>query len=193
MGTEFAIVRDSERQRAVGALVLAFTSDPFIRWLHPEAAQYLKRFPEVLQAFGGAAFTEETVWRLGDFAAVALWLRPGVEPDGDAALAILNMSVASEKLEDLMAVFVQMDEAHPTTSHWYLPWFGVDCALQGQGFGSELLGRCLEILDEDHLPAYLDSTNPRNVPFYERHGFDVTVESRAGTSPPIVSMLRGPR
>jgi ribosomal protein S18 acetylase RimI-like enzyme len=172
---------------------LAFTADPFLRWLYPGAEQYLKSFPDVLQAFGGVAFPENTVWRLDDFAAVALWLRPGVEPDADATLAVLNATVASDKLEDLLAVFVQMDEAHPKTRHWYLPWFGVDCALQGQGFGAELMRQCLKVLDTDRLPAYLDSTTPRNIPFYERHGFEVTAESRAGLSPPITSMLRAPR
>ena len=52
---------------------------------------------------------------------------------------------------------------------------------------------CLEIVDRDHLPAYLDSTNPRNVPFYQRHGFEVTGRWQAGDSPPIISMLRGAR
>lgn len=193
MATEFAGLRNSERQRGVGTLVLSFTSDPFVRWLYPEASHYLTNFPEVVQAFGGAAFTDETAWRLGDFAAVALWLRPGVEPDGDAVIGRVKSNVASEKFEDLVAVLGLLDDAHPQTSHWYLPWFGVDSAMQGQGLGTVLLGRCLEILDKDHLPSYLDSTNPRNVPFYERHGFEVTVESRAGASPPIVSMLRSPR
>lgn len=68
--------------------------------------------------------------------------------------------------------------------------FGVDSALQAQGFGSELMKPCLEIVDRDHLPAYLDSTNPRNISFYQRHGFTVTGEWRAGACPPIISMLR---
>jgi hypothetical protein len=49
---------------------------------------------------------------------------------------------------------------------------------------------CLEIVDQQHMPAYLDSTNPSNVPFYERHGFAVTGQWQAGDSPPIISMLR---
>ena len=52
---------------------------------------------------------------------------------------------------------------------------------------------CLDIVDRDHLPAYLDSTNPRNVPFYQHHGFEVTGRWQAGDSPLITSMLRGPR
>jgi hypothetical protein len=52
---------------------------------------------------------------------------------------------------------------------------------------------CLEIVDRAHLPAYLDSTNPRNIPFYERHGFQVTGQRQAGGCPPIISMLREPR
>ena len=85
-----------------------------------------------------------------------------------------------------------MEEAHPAMPQWYLPWFGVNCALQGQGLGSRLMTPCLEIVDQEHLPAYLDSTNPRNVPFYERHGFEVTGQWQAGDSPPIISMLREP-
>jgi hypothetical protein len=52
---------------------------------------------------------------------------------------------------------------------------------------------CLEIVDRQHLPAYLDSTNPRNISFYERQGFVVTGRSQAGSSPPIISMLRESR
>jgi GNAT superfamily N-acetyltransferase len=190
---DVANVDETQRERVIGTLVLAFAADPFLRWIYPEPAQYLVHFPPALDAFGGAAFAEDTVWRLGDFAAVALWMRPGVEPDGEATVAHFLATVAPEKIDDLMAVFAQMDEAHPTRRHWYLPWFGVDCALQAQGLGSELMRPSLEIVDGDHLPAYLDSTNPRNISFYQRHGFSVTGEWRAGTSPPIISMLRDPR
>ena len=89
-----------------------------------------------------------------------------------------------------MAVFAQMDQAHPSTPHWYLAWIGVDPAHHGHGVGSDVMSRCLQIVDGDHLPAYLDTPNPRTVPFYERHGFAVTGEWAAGDCPPVVSMLR---
>lgn len=108
-------------------------------------------------------------------------------------MALFQNSLDSGKLDDLLEVFSQMDAAHPATPHWYLPWFGVDCAVQGQGLGSQLMAPCLEIVDREHLAAYLDSTNPRDVSFYERHGFEVTGRWQAGDSPPIISMLREPR
>ena len=98
--------------------------------------------------------------------------------------------MSGDRIDDLLALFGQMEEAHPTTPMWYLPWFGVDSHRQGEGLGSQLMNSCLEVVDHDHLPSYLDSTNPRNVPFYERHGFQVSGTWQAGSSPPIISMLR---
>lgn len=191
--TPFLPVRENGQHRALDTLVLAFTADPVIRWLYPEARQYLTHFPEFLAAFGGRAFAERTVWRLGAFSAVALWLPPRVDLDGDAIVAVLTETVAPEQHEDAFSVLGQMDDAHPRFPHWYLAWFGVDGAVQGRGFGGELMTHCLRIVDEDHLPAYLDSPNPRNVSFYERHGFEVTGRAQAGACPPVVSMLRPAR
>jgi ribosomal protein S18 acetylase RimI-like enzyme len=190
---DFMVLREGEEQRALDVLVTAFTADPVIRWFYPDASCYLTYFPAFLRAFGGKAFTSHTVWRLGEFRAVALWFPPHVEPDGDAVVAEISQSVAPNLQADLLAVIEQMGAVHPTYPHWYLPWFGVDGAQQGKGLGSELMRNCLGFVDQDHLPAYLESPNPRNIPFYERHGFQVTGVSQAGACPPVYSMLRSPR
>jgi hypothetical protein len=50
---------------------------------------------------------------------------------------------------------------------------------------------CLdEIADADPLPVYLETPNPRTIPFYQRHGFVVTGTAQAGGCPPITFMLR---
>jgi len=189
----FGLLGEGEEQKAVDVLVTAFISDPVIRWMYPDASGYLKSFPAFLRAFGGKAFTSRTVWRFGEFEAVALWFPPHVEPDGEAVLAEVTRSIAPDQQADLFAVLDQMDAAHPTFPHWYLPWFGVEGARQGKGIGGELMRSCLAVVDLDHLPAYLESPNPRNIPFYERHGFELAGLSQAGTCPPVYSMLRSPR
>ena len=123
-----------EQRRALDTLVVAFSADPVERWLYPEAYQYLTHFPAFLSAFGGKAFAEEIVWRLGAYSGVALWLPPHVDLDGDAIVAVLTDTVAPEKHEDAFAVLGQMDDAHPKSPHWYLPWCGVDPAVQGRAW-----------------------------------------------------------
>lgn len=191
--TSFSSVRGDEQARAFATLVSAFADDPVERWLYPERQQYLTHFPEFLGAFGGQAFEEHTVWSLGEFSAVALWLPPGAEPDGDTITTVLTESVAPDKHGDMFSILEQMGAAHPKYPHWYLPWFGVDAALQGRGLGGQLMKACLEVVDLSHLPTYLETPNPRTISFYERHGFEVTGETQVGACPPVVFMLRAPR
>jgi ribosomal protein S18 acetylase RimI-like enzyme len=185
-------VREDDRGRVISTLVAAFVDDPVERWLFPEPEQYSAHFPELVAAFAGPAFSHQTVWTLGDFSAVAVWLPPGAEPDSEAIVAVLEERVAAAKHADLFSVLDQMDAGHPAFPHWYLPWLGVHCDLQGTGLGGQLLRRCLTRVDADRLPAFLETPNPRTVPFYERHGFKVTGTAQAGTCPPVILMLRPP-
>ncbi len=56
-----------------------------------------------------------------------------------------------------------------------------------------LLRHQLKICDRDGALAYLESSNPRNIALYERHGFEALGRIQAGTSPTMVPMLRKPR
>jgi len=188
----FAQVRPTERRKAIDVLVSAFADDPFVRYLYPDDEAYLRHFPEGIVAFGGLALDADTVWRLGDFDAVALWYPPGLSPD-DAIIEFLRETVPAEKLDGVFETFEQMEHGHPTYRHWYLPWFGVHASKQGRGIGGELMRRCLEVVDAEHMPSYLESPNPRNLTLYERHGFESTGEYKAADVPPMYSMARAAR
>jgi ribosomal protein S18 acetylase RimI-like enzyme len=86
-----------------------------------------------------------------------------------------------------------MGRYHPSEPHWYLPMLGVDPSQQGKGFGSALLQHALIQCDRDTKLAYLESSNPKNIPIYERHGFELLGTIQVGTSPSIFPMLRRPR
>jgi ribosomal protein S18 acetylase RimI-like enzyme len=183
----------TDQARTWSTLVLAFANDPVERWLYPDPDQYLKHFVTFLAAFGGNAFAGDTVWSLDDYAAVALWLAPGAEPDRDAIVTVLTDTVAPDKHGDTFAVVEQMVALHPTYPHWYLPWLGVDSARQGTGLGGQLMRHGLSIVDESHLPAYLETPNPQTISFYGRHGFEVVGSAQSGSCPPLTCMLRAAR
>jgi ribosomal protein S18 acetylase RimI-like enzyme len=186
-------VRAGDQARMVATLVSAFIADPVERWLFPEPAQYLAHFPAFIAAFGGEASKTQTVWSLDQFAAVAMWIPPGADADGEAIVTVLSETVSADKHKAAFSVLEQMDAAHPKYPHWYLPWLGVDSARQGTGLGANLLSQCLARVDADYLPAFLETPNPRTVPFYERHGFAVISVSQTGACPPVTSMLREAR
>ena len=90
-------------------------------------------------------------------------------------------------------IFEQMEKFHPTEPHWYLPMIGVDPAHQGAGTGAALMTEALKAVDRDGVIAYLESSNPKNITLYQRHGFEVIGEIQSGSSPVLRPMLRKAR
>jgi hypothetical protein len=86
-----------------------------------------------------------------------------------------------------------MASYQPAEPHWFLPLIGVDPICRGKGHGSALLAHMVARCDRDGQLAYLDSTNSRNVPLYERHGFERLGVIKVGSGPPVYPLLRRPR
>ena len=184
-----AAVAPADVERAVAVLTLAFSADPVTRWTYPEPAQYLARFPILVRAFGGGAFTEGTARHVEDYAGTALWLPPGSELDETA----IGASLPSGREGEFAAVFEAMTSYHPQEPHWYLPLIGVDPARHRKGYGAALLQDTLRRCDQDHVAAYLESTNPANITLYQRHGFELRGTNQEGSAPPLFPMLRPAR
>lgn len=192
MTTAIKTASPNDERRVVSTIVRAFQADPAVRWLYPDAQQYATHFPQFVRAFGGRAFAYESAHVVDDFAGAALWLPPGVEPDQDELGSLMERTAPPAIRDEVFSVFEQMGRYHPGEPHWYLPLIGVDDAYQGQGLGSVLLRHALAECDRERLPAYLESSNPRNISLYQRHGFQLIGTIRAGLSPKIYPMVRPP-
>jgi len=186
-------VQAAEAQLAVEVVVRAFAADPAARWIYPEPERYFASFPLFVRAFAGRAFEHGTAYTADAFRGAALWLPPGIGPDEAALDALLEKTAAPHRHDAAFALFEQMGEHHPHEPHWYLPLIGVDPLYQGKGYGAALMEHALAACDRDGLPAYLESSNPRNVTLYERCGFQRLGTIQAGDSPPIIPMLRPAR
>jgi GNAT superfamily N-acetyltransferase len=186
------IATPEDSDRCIATIVLAFSGDPAARWGFADPLTYSQIFPRFVRAFGGKAFDHGSAHYVAGCAA-ALWLPPGVEPDEETMVALAESATAEGDREAILGMFEQMAKFHPEEPHWYLPLIGTDPARQGSGYGSALLRHALASCDRDRMPAYLEATSARNLPLYQRHGFEALGTIQAGDSPVITPMLRRPR
>ena len=182
-----------ETDAIVSVITLAFSTDPMARWSLPDPLTYLGVMPSIVRAFGARAFDSQSAYYVDGFRGAALWLAPGVEADSERLLTLMQDNAPPGILPDLMGVFEQMGQYHPTEPHWYLPLIGVDPARQGQGLGAALMRHAVDRCNRDGLPAYLESSNPRNISLYLRHGFEIVGEIQVGASPRVTPMYRKAR
>lgn len=183
----------AEEEQVAATITLAFSEDPIVRWVMPNPLVRMRTFMKLVGLYGGRALDHGTAHVIGDFAAVALWLPPQVEPEGEEMVRLLQSVVPNPILEKYLHQAERVSANHPREPHWYLPLIGVDPAHRGLGYGTALMAHGLRLCDRDGLPAYLESTNPANLSLYKRYGFEVTAEERVEGSPSKFAMLRPAR
>lgn len=193
MATDTAVetVEIADADQAFATLTSAFIADPLFRWIYPTAVNYLDAFPRLVAAYCGGGIGDGTAFQAREFAGASIWLGPGHDPDEEATVAIAQETVPADRIEDVFGLLGQLENYHPQDEPiWYLPFIGVDATQQGGGLGSALLTHALRLCDEQGTRAYLESSNPRNIPLYERHGFEVMGRIEAGSAPPVHPMIR---
>ena len=135
-----------------------------------------------------------------DAACTALWrgpdfdqVRPASERMQDAeAPEPAPSPFSDEEVERLIILGSVMAEGHPHEPHWYLNVVSTLPSRQGTGLGSTILQPVLAEADAEGRPCYLESSNPRNVSLYLRHGFVETGELPLPDGPSLIQMWRDP-
>jgi GNAT superfamily N-acetyltransferase len=111
-----------------------------------------------------------------------------------AAMAPAMLRAFRGRLGAARELAERMKGVHPEEPHWYLAVIGSDPEVRGAGFGRALMEAGLQRCDAEGAPAYLESSNPENIPYYHRFGFDVIGEIAApGGGPALWPMWRPPR
>jgi GNAT superfamily N-acetyltransferase len=91
----------------------------------------------------------------------------------------------------LLRVVSDFKKHHPKERHYYFECMGVEPCLQGRGFGSAIFRHLVQRADDDHVGCYLENPNPRNVPLYQRFGFQI-VRKEPVIGVPVWFMWRPP-
>ena len=154
------------------ALARSFHDDPVAAWSLPSARRRPGQLGRFYRERLRTLLAEELVFCDENRRGAALWAPPDRWQIEAAELA--RMRIFSRRTPAFLVGAHRIDRAHPQEPHFYLNVLGVAPEAQGTGLGSRLLAPMLERCDREGVPAYLESSKQRNVPFYERHGFRVT-------------------
>ncbi|HWY37596.1 MAG TPA: GNAT family N-acetyltransferase [Bacteroidia bacterium] len=68
----------------------------------------------------------------------------------------------------------------PNKDMAYLWFVGVDPFYQNKGIGSNLIRMIIQYVNDKNLPIYLETSTLKNIPWYERFGFQVYDELNLG-------------
>ena len=177
--------------RIKGVLKLGFASDALLRWVFPDAANYLRSFDLWMQEFSKIAYENDLVYSEKNFAGASIWHPPGAEFD-EAVLEPTFDAIPEERLETVAKFFEEFETYHPDDA-WYLAFIAVDPSHQRKGIGSLLLREALQMIDQRGDRAYLEATSEQNKALYERHGFVEIGKVQFQDSPPAFPMIREAR
>jgi len=177
-------------EKIVDKMELAFSSDRLIRWIYPKEEQYRASFPGFVKLLNSYKLK---VCYSKDYGGAAFWLPPDREINRDDFGEYMQKTVSSQDLDRVFNVFEKLIQAHPEVPHYYLALLGVEPKRQGQGYGSSLIHSTLLECDRLQQIAYLETGNPRNIKFYERHGFQKQSIIEVENCPTIFPMIRYPQ
>jgi ribosomal protein S18 acetylase RimI-like enzyme len=182
-------------------LASAFQDDPVFCWLQPDAAKRAAALPGFFGALARHRFLAgggvEVATSADGIGAAAMWDPPGRPQQQVRELIGVLPAVLRAfrgRIRVARVLSEEMKANHPEEPHWYLGMIGSDPSVRGAGYGNALMRSRLDRCDAEGAPAYLESSNPDNIPYYLRFGFEVTGEiAMPGGGPSLWPMWRQPR
>ena len=188
-------MRPEDVPAAAASLVRAFYEDPVLAYMFPNPrtrAKALGRFFrfQLRRTYltRGVAYTTE------ECHSIALWLPPKSSQLGirDVLAQLPMLLILGRRVGRGPAARAARRISSPADGALLPRRARHRSAVAGQG---SRLGRArpvLESCDREGMPAYLESSKESNIPFYRRHGFEVTDEvSVPGRIGPAVAHVAG--
>ncbi|WP_331461048.1 GNAT family N-acetyltransferase [Micromonospora tarapacensis] len=180
-----SVAAPADRTRVVSSLVAAFAQDPALRYFFPDEDSH----PRFAAAFFGHLFDKRVqlraIWTIERGASTAIWQPPvAADPPSDHDL---DVHLPADALARVRAYDRAVHAALPTSAFWYLGVLGTHPDHAGRGWAHAVMNTGLRRAAADGLPAVLETTNPANVEFYRRAGWEVV---RTLTEPLPIWVMR---
>lgn len=187
--------RPGERKSLLDVLGRAFFDDPVSIYLFPNEHRRQAGFAGfcglAIDAFGVGAHVLTNDALQG----AAVWQKPSPKAPRffqQVRMGLRMIWIIRGGVRRAIRLGDFMSQHHLHQPHYYLAALGTDPVFQGQGIGSALMQPVLDRCDKERLPAYLESSKQANIPFYNKHGFEVIEELQIPDGPRLWPMIRQP-
>ena len=167
----------------IETLIAAFYHDPLTEFLLPDEESRTKRLSTGIEFLLGLS---SSTWSAGTTNRPCAGMIGAASPEeypppffhlmvGLTKLILKSLSYTPHRvMEQWVRIFHKFDKLLPRQPHWYVLVLGVHPDHQGKGLGGVLLRQVLQRADDERVAVYLESSNPKNLDFYRKYGFEVT-------------------
>lgn len=170
----------------------AFLDDPIVRWPLPDAPDVQERVRTVFASIYLGIADDGVIWEAGAADGFAVWIPAGAAEDMFESDAAVQRSLAplTDDGGERYRMLWDWIEARVPDDVWYLDAIGVEPSRQGIGVGGALIRHGLEAAAKAGVDAFLETGVARNVPYYERFGFQVIEEGEPTSDGPHIWFMR---
>ena len=185
---------EAETSRVTDVVSEAFLDDPTWSWAFPDPAVRRQWWTFCIREALRYPWTFSTE----GFETVSVWIPPDgseLSPGAELSVPARLIDLVGDRASDVGELLERFGRAHPRDEpHYYLSLLGTAREHRGRRLGMALLEENLARIDAEHMPAYLESSNPNNNHRYESVGF-VAVSSFQAPSdgPAVTGMWRAKR
>ena len=184
----------SRRAHIAEVIGRAFVTEPMMTWpLGGRTDDLEERCVRANALFLKPLMGRGIVWETGDGHGALVLVPPKQADAWDDANAHIEDSTTHEtddggrrweRFWDWVASKI------PREPHWHLDSVAVEPGWQGHGIGSALVEFALEQMRQSGVALVLETGTPRNVPLYERLGFEVVEDVDSPEGGPHVWFMR---
>src|SRR5438132_9796907 len=183
----------ADRDRITTIITLAFENDPLWSRALSRGDGRTEHRLAFWRLFVDGALRYPWTWLTADGEATSLWIPPGgteLAPQQEERVAEMAAEHLGPAAENFLELLARFEAAHPRGEpHYYLTLIGTHPDHRGHGIGMRLLAHNLGLIDAEHLPAYLESSNPANNRRYASVGFEPVGEFSYPGNGPIVTTM----
>ncbi|MEJ7737019.1 MAG: GNAT family N-acetyltransferase [Chitinophagaceae bacterium] len=173
-----------DKERIIDILTSSFEENKSVNYIIQQDGKRMERIRNLMDYSFELCHMFGHVFLSDDKKACALILLPDKKKTSIKSILLdmklITSSMGISNIKKAMEREAKVKRLHPKGLIYYLWYIGVDAEEQNMGIGSSLLKEVLKESYTKQRPVYLETSELKNIPWYEKFGFKIYNELDLG-------------